>query len=205
MNPHGSLQGRSSAIASGFARPASQSQAVFRQVLHAMSYPGMVSALSVAVDAPSDLPSAAAAVCLTLLDYETRVWLQPAPGHAAITEFLRFHCGCPLVSSAAEADFALALDAFGAPPLSAFSQGIPEAPHRSTTLVLNVASLSAGTPIRLCGPGIPSVRELRTEGLPPEFWTHWRANQARYPLGVDVILVSGDGLAALPRTTSAEL
>jgi alpha-D-ribose 1-methylphosphonate 5-triphosphate synthase subunit PhnH len=205
VNPQGSLQGKSGVVASGFARPAPDSQIVFRHVLRGMSYPGTVSTIPVSVDAPPDLPSAAAAACLTLLDYETRVWLQPVQGHVAIGEFLRFHCGCPLVASVAEADFAIALDGLNAPPLSVFAGGSPEAPHRSATLILNATSLSAGTPIKLHGPGIASARELRAQGLAHDFWTQWKTNHSRYPLGVDIILVSGNQLAALPRTTSAEL
>jgi alpha-D-ribose 1-methylphosphonate 5-triphosphate synthase subunit PhnH len=41
-------------------------------------------------------------------------------------------------------------------------------------------------------------------GLPLEFWDAARANAARFPRGVDLLLCAGDRLAALPRTTRVE-
>ena len=79
-------------------------------------------------------------------------------------------------------------------------------PDRSATLFLEVAALDTdprapGETLTLEGPGIATCATLVVDGLPPDF-VAWRArNRARFPLGVDVVLVAADVFAALPRTT----
>jgi len=199
-----SLQSPATPIGAGFARPVWDSQAVFRHVLEAMAHPGRVTHLPVAPEAPAGFHPATAAACLTLLDYETRVWLQAGPGDAEARTYLRFHCGCPFAASEAEGDFALILAPGAAPPLDAFSPGLAEQPHRSATAVLQVQDLHRGPLVRLRGPGIAEVHDLRVAGLPRDFWAQWGANGALFPLGVDVILTCRDEVAALPRTVQAE-
>jgi alpha-D-ribose 1-methylphosphonate 5-triphosphate synthase subunit PhnH len=191
-------------LASGFQRPAWDSQAVFRSVLEAMSYPGRIALLSVTLEVPAPLELATAAVCLALLDYETAIWVQPGPGAPAIHTYLRFHCGCPAVESPEKADFALALQPQEAPALETFAQGSAEQPHRSATVILQIANLEGGAPMTLRGPGIADTQVIRPAGLASHFWQQWRRNSAQYPLGVDVILTSGARLAALPRTVQVE-
>jgi alpha-D-ribose 1-methylphosphonate 5-triphosphate synthase subunit PhnH len=61
--------------------------------------------------------------------------------------------------------------------------------------------LSFGNGRRLTGPGIEKERFLDAGGMPEGFWSAWKANHSKYPLGVDLILSAGRELAALPRTT----
>ena len=76
---------------------------------------------------------------LTLVDADTPVWLDAGADAAA---WLAFHAGCPLVVSPGDAAFVLAC---GAPPLlGSLALGTDEEPHRSATLVLQVAALEAG-------------------------------------------------------------
>jgi alpha-D-ribose 1-methylphosphonate 5-triphosphate synthase subunit PhnH len=42
------------------------------------------------------------------------------------------------------------------------------------------------------------------EGLAPAFWQALRRNHAMFPRGVDLILVAGTEILALPRTTFLE-
>lgn len=193
-----------STLAPGFARPAWDSQAIFRGVLAAMAHPGHVADLPIALEAPAPFAPATAAVCLALLDFETAAWIQPVPGASDAEAYLRFHCGCRLVSEPACADFAVIFDPGQAPPLDGFACGQPERPHLGSTLIVQVDSLDAGPEVTLRGPGIADREPFRAAGLPPAFWEQWRRNTARFPLGVDVLLTAGSRLAALPRTVRPE-
>jgi len=187
-------------LAAGFADPVLDAQRCFRAVLEAMARPGRIHRAPALPEPPAPLGAAAAAVLLTLADADTPAWLDAGPAAAA---WLRFHAGCPIVAAPAEADFLLAC---GAPPaLADLSLGTEEEPHRSATLVIQVASLEEGAGWRLTGPGIEHVHRLLVEGLPPGFADAWAANRALFPRGVDVVLCAGDRLAALPRTTALEI
>jgi alpha-D-ribose 1-methylphosphonate 5-triphosphate synthase subunit PhnH len=180
----------------GFADPVLDAQAAFRAVLGAMSRPGRVHALPVPPSIPPGLSPAAASVLLTLVDEATPLRL--AAG-AAAADWVRFHCGCPLVR-AAEAAFVLD----PAASLADLDPGTDEAPERGATLILEVADLAEGAGWRLSGPGIAASHRLAVIGAPPGFLADWAANRARFPRGVDAILCAGTRLAALPRSVAIE-
>jgi alpha-D-ribose 1-methylphosphonate 5-triphosphate synthase subunit PhnH len=188
-----------SVLAAGFADPALEAQRCFRALLEAMSRPGRVQALATGLEPPPPLGRAAAAALLTLADADTPVWTDAG---AEAADWLRFHAGCSLVAAPEEAAFLLACTA--PPPLGALQAGTEEEPHRSATLILQVAGLEEGDGWRLTGPGIESAHRLRVRGLPEGFPAAWAANHARFPRGVDVVLCAGDRLAALPRSTRIE-
>jgi hypothetical protein len=96
-------------LAPGFADPVHDAQAAFRSVLDAMSTPGRIVTLAAPPAVPAPLMPATVALCLTLIDYETPLWLD-GPARAA-DGFLRFHCGCPIVAAPADARFAVVADA----------------------------------------------------------------------------------------------
>jgi alpha-D-ribose 1-methylphosphonate 5-triphosphate synthase subunit PhnH len=186
----------------GLADPVFDSLRVFRAVLDALARPGRILDLAGPFEVPPPLDPAAAAVCLALVDLDTPLWLDPEVGDPA-RDYLRFHCGCPLVAVPAEARFALVTDPRRLPPLEAFDPGTDEHPDRSATLVVQVEALGAGGR-RLAGPGIAREAFLDARGLPDAFWTAWRANHERFPRGVDVVLSAGTVIAALPRTVRVE-
>ncbi|CAA9265479.1 MAG: Alpha-D-ribose 1-methylphosphonate 5-triphosphate synthase subunit PhnH [uncultured Craurococcus sp.] len=188
-----------SGLTPGFADPVPAAQACFRALLEAMARPGRVHRLAGLPEAPAPLAPAAAAMLLTLADAETPLWTDAGP---VAEEWLRFHAGCPLVAEPGAASFLLA--ACGMPELAALEAGTEEEPHRSATLVLQVAGLERGAGWRLTGPGIETEHLLEVEGLPRGFLAAWAANGARFPRGVDLVLCTGDRLAALPRTTRIE-
>ncbi|MGO4327684.1 phosphonate C-P lyase system protein PhnH [Cupriavidus sp. 2TAF22] len=188
----------------GFDDAVQSAQRIFRAALDAMSRPGTVRELAEPCGVPQGLSPALSALLLTLADADTPVWLPPGTPDA-VRAFLRFHCGCPLVDDAGQAAFVAVPAGCVAPALAACAQGDPAYPDRSATLLLEVASLSDGPAVTLRGPGIEHEATLAAQGLPADFWTQWHANQARFPLGVDVLLTSGHALSALPRTTQAEL
>ncbi len=190
----------------GFADPPLEAQSVFRSILDAMAHPGRICTIAQSnASAPGLLDPAAFAFALTLVDFETPVWLDQ--GFAAdqeVVEALRFHCGCPIIEDPAHASFAFVNDVRCAPPLSAFHQGTPDYPDRSTTVVMQVSGLDDTEGAQLTGPGIKKAARLAVDGASWSFWQQWSINHGRYPLGVDLILTSGSRLAALPRSVHGE-
>jgi alpha-D-ribose 1-methylphosphonate 5-triphosphate synthase subunit PhnH len=189
------------AVAPAFGDPTRESQAVFRRVMEAVARPGTIQDVGFAPDAPRGLTRAAGAVALTLLDFETRVWLDPALRGGAAEAWMRFHCGFPLTIDPTAAAFAMVADLNGAPPLAAFNQGDAKYPDRSTTLVIQLDALEGGPPVVLRGPGIKDEASLALPSLPPGFWEQVQTNGAQFQFGVDLIFAAGDRLTALPRTT----
>ena len=186
----------------GLTDPTLDSQRIFRSLLEAMAHPGRIVDVAVELQAPSPLHPAAAAACLTMLDFDTPLWLDEAAARPDAVEWLRFHSGAPIVSRPQAARFALIADPQGMP--DTFDSGTAEYPERSATLIVQVQSLLGGTGRRLRGPGIADEARLEVAGVPDAFWTWMAANHALFPCGVDVVLSAGRVIAALPRTTKVE-
>ncbi len=191
-------------VRSGLADPVRDSQRVFRAVLDATAHPGRIVALTEPIETPAPLEKASAAVCLALVDFETPLWLDSATRTVEVVEYLRFHCGCPIVAEAGGSRFGLIADPRRMPPLDAFEAGTDEYPDRSATVIIQVGTLGSGAGPRLTGPGIESDLRLEVNGLPESFWATFRKNHSLFPRGVDVILVAGSLVAALPRTTRVD-
>jgi alpha-D-ribose 1-methylphosphonate 5-triphosphate synthase subunit PhnH len=190
---------------SGFAHPVFDAQASFRAVMDALANPGRIETISVRLDAPARLAPALAAAALTLIDQDTPVFLDRSFAHdREIAASLSFLTGCRFVEDPSRAAFALIGDPGEAPDLAAFAQGTLEYPDRSTTLLLQVETLESDGPFSLTGPGILGARTLGAEKLPRDFGEQLRANRARFPQGVDLLLCCGDRIAGLPRSTRIE-
>jgi len=187
-----------SAIHAAFADPPRESQQVFRAVMNAMARPGWVVDVDLGFAPPAPLDAAAAAVLLTLADFETPLWLD-APDDAA-RQFLRFHTGARLIDDPTAATFALLTDPQAAPALETFAQGTPDYPDRSATLIIQVEMFAQDW--RLTGPGIDGETRFSAAPLPAEFLTQWRSNHARFPQGVDIIFAGQGEVAALPRSAA---
>jgi alpha-D-ribose 1-methylphosphonate 5-triphosphate synthase subunit PhnH len=185
----------------GLADPTLDSQRAFRSVLDAVSHPGRIVEVTGMIEAPAPLHPATALVCLALLDLDTPLWLDGAASRPEVREWLRFHCGVPLVDRPRQASFALVADPLDMPALTDFDAGTPEHPNRSATVVIQVQALLGGTGRRLSGPGIEREDRLDVVGVPHAFWTWLDANHALFPRGVDVVASAGRVIAALPRTT----
>jgi alpha-D-ribose 1-methylphosphonate 5-triphosphate synthase subunit PhnH len=188
--------------ASGFAEPGHDAQAVFRAALTALSEPGRVIDLPVALDEALPAGPAALALLLALADADTPLWLDAGAGAAA--RFLTFHTGAPVVAETSGARFALIADAANCPPLHHFAPGDEEYPDRSATLIIEAASLAEGGPLVLRGPGIADQHQLSLGGLAPGFLVDWAANHALFPRGVDILFTCGRRLVGLPRSIRLE-
>ncbi len=187
-------------MAAGFGDPVGDTQRIFRHVLTALSRPGSSIDLDSGVVSPVPGFAAAAAVALTLLDFETPVFLPAGDDGAQLGRWLRFHCGCPLTDQPKSAAFAI-LHAKAMLPLAAFDAGDPKYPDRSTTLVLTCAALTGGPMVDLTGPGIRGSMTIAPLGLPDGFWAEVLADRGQFPLGIDIILAAGDAIIGLPRST----
>ena len=82
-----------------------------------------------------------------------------------------------------------------------FAQGTQEYPDRSTTLIVEIEASTGGRPLVLTGPGIRTQEEIAPAGLPEMFPHLWAGNRQNFPRGIDLILVAGDAVFCLPRTT----
>lgn len=193
-------------ISGGFADPVFEGQAVFRAVMDAMARPGTIQPVAAPTQPPRPLSPMAAAVALTLCDNDTPVWLDPALQNAeAARSWLGFHTGAPPAHTPSKAHFALVTEPGSLMSLENFAQGTQEYPDRSTTLILQVASLATGDNLLLQGPGIEHTTLIAPTPLPRHFVEQWKQNRARFPRGVDIILAAPEGIACLPRTTRIRL
>jgi len=190
-------------LAPGLADPAHDSQRLFRAVLEGFSHPGRIVALPQAPAGVGPLSAAATAFILTFVDRDTPLWLAPAFDTDAVRDFVRFHTGAPIVTRKDDALFAVPTpdrDSL----LDGFAIGTDPYPDRSATLIVELPSLSTGPERFLRGPGIQSRAAARLDGLPDSFWAEWKANNALFPCGVDLVFTAGSELLALPRSIVVE-
>ena len=73
---------------------------------------------------------------------------------AGVQAWLAFHTGALVTGERSECAFAFVEVGVPLPPLSTVAAGSQEYPDRSTTVVLDLASLEGGPPTVLEGPGI---------------------------------------------------
>lgn len=171
--------------------PARQQQ-VFRRLMTAFSYPGLVQPLE---GAEGD---ALRLILATLVDGACTL---SNPHQLLAVDDLR-RLGSRLCSTET-ADFIVApgrqvMD--GTPRL-----GSLENPEQGATVVLAVSALGTGASVSLQGPGINGEQLLHVGGVDPAWWTLRAEWNAHFPMGVDFILVSDNAIAALPRTTRITL
>ncbi len=184
----------------GFTDLAVQSAHAFRAIMQAMARPGRVLELGTGLEAPEPLLASAAAVALTLCDFQTPVWLGPDLRNDKVMHYLRFHAGSPLTAEPDKAQFLFATTGQMLPTLELLMQGTHEYPDRSATLIIQVLGFEPGA-VTLSGPGIRGREPFGVAGIGPSFWAAMAENHARFPVGVDVIFAAPGLVAALPRST----
>src|SRR6266403_2654044 len=186
----------------GFADKVLSAQATFRSVMDAMARPGSVRRVAAVARAPGAMMRGTAAIALTLFDHDTPVWLDPLMSETPeVTKWLKFHTGAPVTANSSICSFAMIGDARALPALARFAFGSNEYPDRSTTLILQVESLTQGPPLELCGPGIDGTAVLQAAIQPANLFERLDINRTLFPRGIDVVLVADDAIVAIPRTT----
>lgn len=194
-------------LAAGFSDPVHDAQRCFRSVMNALARPGKLHPVDTAgLEPPHPLTPTAAAIALTLLDYDTPVWLDgPLARSEAAKTFLRFHTGAPIVSAPVEAAFALISDPQHLTGLGNFNQGSPDYPDQSATLILMGQTISEEGKVTLSGPGIETAVSFSSMPVSAAFWEQVKVNRTQFPRGVDLIFTGIDRIAALPRSTNVTL
>jgi len=193
------------AFEGGFHDPVLQAQATFRATMAALAEPGVPRPISTGLRPPGPLNQTAGALALTLVDGDTPVWLDPSLVQSArVAEWLTFRTGAPIVRAPEEAAFAFVSDPVSMPSLSRFAPGVQAWPDRSTTVVLQVSDLEGGARLMGRGPGVRDTVALAPDPLPREFVAQWRANNAMFPRGVDILLAAPRAVVGLPRTLRIE-
>jgi alpha-D-ribose 1-methylphosphonate 5-triphosphate synthase subunit PhnH len=189
-------------LPAGFADKVLSAQSTFRSVMDAMARPGTVQRVIAAVGTPGSMMPGTAGIALTLFDHDTPIWLDRKMSKTSdVAKWLRFHSGAPVVEDSSICSFALIGDGVSLPDLLRFAFGTNEYPDRSTTLILQVASLTEGITYELRGPGIDGTARLRATIAPDDLFERLAINETLFPRGIDVLLVSGDAMVAIPRTT----
>jgi alpha-D-ribose 1-methylphosphonate 5-triphosphate synthase subunit PhnH len=189
-------------LPAGFADKVLSAQTTFRSVMDAMARPGSVQQVVAAVGTPGSIMRGTAAIALTLFDHDTPIWLDAKFSETTeVAKWLKFHSSAPVVADSSIASFALIGDAAAFPDLNRFAFGTNEYPDRSTTLILQVESLTQGREYRLSGPGIDSIALVRATIAPKDLFDRLAINATLFPRGIDVVLVADDAIVAIPRTT----
>ncbi len=183
-----------------FADQVLDAQRSFRAALKALAGPGVLHTLQAAQQLPAlvGLDNATHALCLTLLDIDTPLWLAPAFDTALIRANLAFHCGCPIVSERQHARFAL-LDQSQLDDLAGFELGNDRYPDQSCTLLVQLPSLAGGRVLGWQGPGIERLNRVALP-LSETFWQQ-REVHNNFPRGLDMFFLAGSDLLGLPRST----
>lgn len=188
-------------LPAGFADKVLSAQSTFRSVMNAMARPGSVQLVSAAAGTPGPMMHGTAAITLTLFDHDTPVWLDSAMSATSdVAKWLKFHTSAPVIADTSVCSFAVIGDARNLPPLDRFALGSNEYPDRSTTLILQVDSLTSGPAWELTGPGIDGAAVLQAT-IGANLFEQLAVNATLFPRGVDVVLVHDDAVIAIPRTT----
>lgn len=164
--------------------------ATFRAVLVALARPGLVQTLP---------EPGALTVARALIDRECRASADEtgvgdalaALGAAVVPLELADHAILRVADAAA-------VERFARLPI-----GDALHPERGATAIL-AGRIGDGRWLRLRGPGIERTREIALGGMHETFWAARKA-ACRYPLGVDLLVVDGERLLGLPRSTEIEV
>jgi alpha-D-ribose 1-methylphosphonate 5-triphosphate synthase subunit PhnH len=189
-------------LPAGFADKVLSAQSTFRSVMDAMARPGSVQRIVAVAGTPAAMMRGTAAIALTLFDHATPIWLDGKMSETSdVAKWLKFHTSAPVIADSSISSFALIGEPKDLPSLDRFAFGSNEYPDRSTTLVLQVESLTQGPAIELRGPGIDGTAILHAAIQPQDLFERLEVNMTLFPRGVDVVLVHDDAIVAIPRTT----
>jgi alpha-D-ribose 1-methylphosphonate 5-triphosphate synthase subunit PhnH len=188
----------------GFSNVAVDAAHSFRSIMQAMARPGRMMPIGEGMEAPEPMLASAAAVALTLCDFQTPIWLAPELRTKRVMHYLRFHTGAPITEEPGKALFLFAVAGDHLPAHDLLLQGTHEYPDRSATLVIQAEGF-APAHVELSGPGIRGFERFGVTGLGVGFWAAMRQNHERFPVGVDVIFTAPKLVAALPRSTAAHV
>ena len=189
-------------LPAGFADKVLSAQSTFRSVMDAMARPGSVQRIAAVAGTPAAMMRGTAAIALTLFDHDTPIWIDSRMSATTdVAKWLKFHTSAPVIADSSISSFALIGSPRELPAFDRFAFGSNEYPDRSTTLILQVDSLTQGPALELRGPGIDGTAILQAAIQPHDLFDRLSINTALFPRGIDVVLVHDDCIVAIPRTT----
>lgn len=174
-------------------------QQYFRKILRAMSEPGTQITLE---QAPTwgQLNAASVSVLLTLCDQNTPVYISPNLTQTGTTAALQFYTHAAIEAADVAQFIFVDADAFDA---AAYAHGDEIYPEQSSTVVIQIDSLTGGKSLTLTGPGIQGEKNIAPV-LSDALLAYYRTQVQKYPLGIDTILTCGAELMAIPRSTCVQ-
>ncbi|RED44875.1 phosphonate C-P lyase system protein PhnH [Aestuariispira insulae] len=187
-----------------FSDPVMDSTESYRVIMQAMAKPAYAHEFPLEMDVPGKIGAAAGQILLTMADGDTPLWIAPELRDSALDLWIRFHTGCPLVERPEEATFVLATPETALKQLEKLSTGSPEYPDRGATVILVSKMIKADSGPVCSGPGFKEPRRIDFDGASPALWSLIGESRMDYPAGLDWLLVSGQSVAALPRSTKLE-
>lgn len=196
-----------------FTDETTDSQVVFRDILKAMSEPGMIFDMD-SFSAPHDSRysknidqnklSCLWSIAQTLLDSDCSVFVYPSINDRSFIQSLSFYTGVCIARDVIEANFIfMSMDELK--DLNEFNLGGIEKPHLSTTAIVYVETITNDAQIILSGPGIKESRPLALTGLDEEKVSLLQNNHKLYPCGIDFIFCSEASITAIPRSTKIRI
>ena len=140
-------------LPAGFADKVLSAQSTFRSVMDAMARPGSVQRIAAVAGTPAAMMRGTAAIALTLFDHDTPIWLDRRMSATPdVAKWLKFHTSAPVVADSSIAALRWSAIPQNLPALDRFAFGSNEYPDRSTTLILQVESLTEGPRCRTARP-----------------------------------------------------
>ena len=185
-------------VSPGFPNLVLDAQAAFRSIMDATARPGCIVPIKGTSETPMPLLPAAAAIALSLFDHDTPVWLDDPAANAV--SWIRFHTGAPVLDRPDDARFAIVTRPLAMPRLTAFDPGTPDYPDRGATVIVQVESLTDGAPMLLEGPGVKGRATIAPTPVPGDLPRQLASSRSLFPRGIDLLLVTCDEIAALPRS-----
>lgn len=164
---------------------ANTQQHAYRQLMQAFANPGQIETLS---------EDALLLTLATLLDGATS--LADVHGLISALDLARLET----VNDAPETAHFILADGTQVPEFSP-CLGTLESPEGGATLLLTVAAFNHGASYTFSGPGVDGARNITVQGLNPAWLDSRESWNAAFPMGVDIVLLAGKQVMALPRTT----
>lgn len=184
-----------------------QSLSVFRSVLEALSRPGKV--VDVPAGVATSVPPAAVPV-LALADLDVSVATLEAGEETSWASSIRSVTGCRVIA-ASEADMVVAIRPPSRIDVGSLRLGTSDAPERGARLFVGCdaiveGSSTAGTTIRLRGPGASAGRTVTVTGVDAQVFCALASANRGFPAGVDTWLVARDRrMIGIPRSSRIDV
>ena len=189
-------------------------QKTFRNILDSMARPGKILHLErfpLSDEAVPDHQACLTGLGFTLFDVEVSFYINNPASFGNLSSDLIFHTHSRL-EPLEEANFIFLTAADEPELLSRVKRGNLEYPDCGSTVIVSIDYLSVeqsapgpgGLELHLKGPGILDETVLYTGGITPDHLRVLAEVNAEYPLGIDLILVSGTQFTCLPRLVTID-